>query len=103
MGMSDPVPTFAALAIFIRDRYPDFAYVHVIEPRIDGVTLREARVHESNNFLRDIWEPRPFISAGGYGRDDAIFAAQKKGDLVAFGRHFISNVRHLYVRCAGTN
>ena len=102
MGMPDPVPTFAALAMFIRDRYPDFAYIHVIEPRVDGVTLRQAGAHESNDFLREIWRPRPFISAGGYERDDAIFAA-KRGDLVAFGRYFISNVRRHYVRCTGAN
>lgn len=33
------------------------------------------------------------ISAGGYGRDEAIKAAESTGDLIAFGRLFISNVR----------
>ena len=31
MGMPDPIPTFAELVTHIRDSYPDFAYVHVLE------------------------------------------------------------------------
>ena len=33
------------------------------------------------------------ISAGGYKRDLAIRTADEKGDVIAFGRFFISNVR----------
>jgi NADPH2 dehydrogenase len=33
----------------------------------------------------------PFISAGAYRPDGAVEAADKHGDLVAFGRYFISN------------
>ncbi|KAI0826127.1 hypothetical protein BC629DRAFT_1586969 [Irpex lacteus] len=45
----------------------------------------------SNDFIRTIWKPRPFISAGGYSRELAIKAAEEKEDLVAFGRHYIPN------------
>lgn len=47
---------------------------------------------QSNDFIRDIWRPRPLISAGGYTRETAIDVAEKKGDLIAFGRSFIGNV-----------
>ncbi|EKM48553.1 uncharacterized protein PHACADRAFT_202675 [Phanerochaete carnosa HHB-10118-sp] len=46
---------------------------------------------ESNDFLREIWGERPFISAGGYNRELALEAAETKGDLIAVGRLFISN------------
>lgn len=49
---------------------------------------------QSNDFLREIWSPRPVITAGGYDRDLALEVAEAKGDLIAFGRPFISNVSH---------
>ena len=48
--------------------------------------------YQSNDFIREIWSPRPIISAGGYNRDRALEVAETKGDLIAFGRLFISNV-----------
>ena len=93
MGMSDPKPTFAALFTRIRDTHPDLAYLHVVEPRVNGYLHRDAQAHESNDFLREIWKPRPFMSAGGYDREHAIEAAESTGDLISFGRLFISNVR----------
>jgi NADPH2 dehydrogenase len=47
---------------------------------------------ESNDFLRAIWAGKPWISAGGFSRDDAIKQADEKGELVAFGWYFTSNV-----------
>jgi hypothetical protein len=47
---------------------------------------------KSNDFLRELWSPRPLISAGGYTRELAIATAETKGDLIACGRFFISNV-----------
>ena len=49
-------------------------------------------ISQDNDFLRDIWKPRPFISAGGYTRQLALEGAQTKNDLIAIGRLFISNV-----------
>lgn len=53
---------------------------------------------QSNDFIRAIWSPRPFISAGGFTRDLAIEAADTKGELIAFGRHFIANARNFSLR-----
>ncbi|KAH9062615.1 hypothetical protein EDB83DRAFT_2675366 [Lactarius deliciosus] len=91
MGMPDPIPTFAELVTRIRDSYPDFAYLHVIEitdlvPAPGGTVTRQ-----STKFLRDIWGSKPYIACGGYERDTAIELVEKEGGLVAFGRYFISN------------
>lgn len=66
---------------------------------------------QSNDFIRKIWLPRPLISAGRYTRESAIARAEETGELTAFGRLFISNVRpraraksdsaHLYHSLAG--
>ncbi|EIN05623.1 NADH:flavin oxidoreductase/NADH oxidase [Punctularia strigosozonata HHB-11173 SS5] len=94
MRMADPVPQFSQLTCAIRDLHPDMAYLHVVEPRTSGSDDCESHHHdESNDFARDIWRGngRALISAGGYNREKAIAVAEEKGDLVAFGRTFISN------------
>ncbi|KAJ7620249.1 hypothetical protein FB45DRAFT_929793 [Roridomyces roridus] len=98
MLMPDPKPTFTYLATQLAQRHPTLAYIHVVEPRVSGIETREV-VPEGwdNDFLREIWksgqqdvEERRYISAGGYTRAQAIGDADN-GDLVAFGRRFISN------------
>ncbi|KAH9003650.1 FMN-linked oxidoreductase [Lactarius hatsudake] len=87
MGMPDPIPTYTKLVTSIRDSYPDFAYLHVLEiTDIVGTVTRP-----STKFLRDIWGDRPYIANGAYERDTAIEVVEKEGGLVAFGRYFISN------------
>ncbi|KAK0499082.1 hypothetical protein EDD18DRAFT_1070338 [Armillaria luteobubalina] len=94
MGMKDPVPTFSYYVSQIKERHPDLAYIHLVEPRVTGITTRsldEIDARESNDFIRDIWAPRPLISAGAYTRKSAMETADTKGDIIAFGRYFISN------------
>ncbi|PBK85283.1 NADH:flavin oxidoreductase/NADH oxidase [Armillaria gallica] len=93
MGMKDPVPTFSYLVTKIGERHTDLAYLHVIEPRVNGTWARDGvpGAHESNDFIRELWAPRPLISAGGYTRESAMKVADEKGELIAFGRYFISN------------
>lgn len=100
MGMADPKPTFSYLVSQLRETYPRFAYLHVTEPRVAGSEDRKALQHESNDFLRAIWNAHgsadngsPYIAAGGFTLEEAVEYVQNKGGLVAFGRHFISNVR----------
>jgi NADPH2 dehydrogenase len=89
MRMADPVPQFTHFVRALTTAHPDLAYLHAIEPRIfDGVINGD----ESNGFLRSLWAPRPFISSGGYTRALALEAAEETGDLISFGRDFISNV-----------
>ncbi|KAG7445340.1 NADH:flavin oxidoreductase/NADH oxidase [Guyanagaster necrorhizus] len=94
MRMEDPVPTFSYYVSQIKQRHPDLAYIHLVEPRVSGITTRsleEMDACESNDFIRHIWAPRPLISAGAYTRESAMETADIKGDIIAFGRYFISN------------
>ncbi|EIW75445.1 FMN-linked oxidoreductase [Coniophora puteana RWD-64-598 SS2] len=90
MGMSDPVPTFTHLVAQLAAR--DIAYIHVIEPRAQGLEVIED-APGSNDFLRKIWGSRPYIAAGGFTRESGIKDAEEnlKSGLVAYGRLFISN------------
>ncbi|TCD61242.1 hypothetical protein EIP91_008709 [Steccherinum ochraceum] len=90
MRMPDPKPQFSHIVEKLAENHPDLAYVHVIEPRGNGGSERTPVVGESNDFIRDIWAPRPLLSAGGYDREGGMRAAEK-GDVAVYGRHFISN------------
>ncbi|KAF7340939.1 putative inactive dehydrogenase EasA [Mycena sanguinolenta] len=87
----DPRPTYTSLITELRDRFPDLAYLHVVEPRVDGSYTVDIKDGYSNDFIRKIWGERRLISAGGYTRESAIAAADERGDLVAFGRGYIAN------------
>jgi len=91
MRMKDPKPTFSYLVSRIAELYPDFGYIHVVEPLISGSLERDTQAQESNDFLRELWAPRPFINAGGYIRETALIGAERTGDLIAFGRPFLAN------------
>ncbi|KAJ7511718.1 hypothetical protein B0H11DRAFT_1952720 [Mycena galericulata] len=75
----------------LRDRYPELAYLHVLEPRADGGETVDVKAGYSNDFIRDVWGDRRLISAGGYTRETALSAAEGKGDLIAFGRPYVAN------------
>ncbi|KAK7693086.1 hypothetical protein QCA50_002651 [Cerrena zonata] len=90
MHHENPIPQYTYLVNKISESHPDLAYIHVTEPRIVGYEIRDPK-DMSNDFIRNIWSPRPLISAGGYTRDLAIEWANTKGDIIAFGRTFISN------------
>ncbi|PPQ78462.1 hypothetical protein CVT25_011857 [Psilocybe cyanescens] len=102
MGMKDPVPTFTYLINQIMQRHPDLSYIHSIEKRINPVEKGEpvASADEfavegtDNDFIRRLWssEGKRLITAGGYTRETGIRVAERKGDLIAYGRLFISNV-----------
>ncbi|KAF5372387.1 hypothetical protein D9615_009290 [Tricholomella constricta] len=98
MGMSDPKPTFGYVVGELRRRFPRLSYIHVVEPRVSGVTtLAHVPEGQSNDFIREIWgsgdgvHDRRLISAGGYNRNLGIAQADAKGDLIAYGRPFIAN------------
>ncbi|KAE9404773.1 NADH:flavin oxidoreductase/NADH oxidase [Gymnopus androsaceus JB14] len=96
MKMKDPKPTFKHLVQEIKKAHPTLSYIHFIEARVDGYGLRdEIPEYENNDFIREVWtqegNARWSISAGGHSRESAIKTAEKKGDLVAFGRPFIAN------------
>ena len=95
MRMEAPIPTFSYLATGVKELYPEFAYNHVVEARVDGLNdlaPEDIEEFETNDFIRKIWEPKPLISAGGYTRESGMETADEKGDLIAYGRRYISNV-----------
>lgn len=91
MGMKDPVPQYTHLITTLSEAHPSLAYIHVVEPRINGDVDREHAAHESNDFIRALWKGRPYVTAGGYMAQSAIAAAERGSELVAFGRYYISN------------
>ncbi|KAF7977824.1 hypothetical protein HWV62_2557 [Athelia sp. TMB] len=94
MGMAHPEPQFTHLVSSIRSLYPDFAYLHVVEPRVDGwadrATIPTSQAKERDTIYA-LWSPKPLVSAGGHDRATGLEAAQRSGVLVAYGRLFISN------------
>lgn len=98
--MDDPIPQFTHFVTTLKEQFPDLAYIHVIEPRVAGDRdhdVRSQKNHAANDFLREIWAPNPYITAGGYNRENAISQADdRENELVAFGRIFIANVSLLY-------
>ncbi|KAG6839116.1 hypothetical protein C0991_005689 [Blastosporella zonata] len=91
MRMEDPKPQFSHLVTSLRNTHPSLAYIHVVEGRINGSMDRIQQTHESNDFLREIWGERPYISAGGHTEETAVKAAERGNELVAFGRYYTSN------------
>lgn len=86
--MPDPIPTFSHVI-------SSLAYFHLVEPRTSGGDCELAptiSVPQSNDALRGLWALRPLVRAGGFIRETALQAAAS-GDVVAFGRLYVSNVR----------
>ncbi|KAJ6513171.1 NADH:flavin oxidoreductase/NADH oxidase [Mycena sanguinolenta] len=89
IGMADPKPTYSYLVREIRDRHPDFGYIHLIE----DYDVPEGSQPASVDYIRKIWGKRALISAGGYSddQDRGFRVAEEKGDLIAYSRAFIAN------------
>ena len=86
---SDPQATFGYLAKEL-NRF-GLAYLHVVEPRIKGTEDVNDSKPVAVTYLRKIFTG-PIIAAGGFDRAGAdVILASGDADLVAFGRHFISN------------
>jgi 2,4-dienoyl-CoA reductase-like NADH-dependent reductase (Old Yellow Enzyme family) len=99
MKEENPIPGFSYLVTELAKRFPNLAYLHIVEPRADelAMDMPEDKRHDatkamSNDFIREIWGNKTLISAGGYERDSAIKTAEEKGDVIGFSRHYIANV-----------
>ncbi|KZO98344.1 putative NADPH2 dehydrogenase chain OYE2 [Calocera viscosa TUFC12733] len=93
MRMADPIPTFSYLAEQLKTRFPDFAYLHVVEPepRVQSNADFTEPVNESNDFLRKIWAPKVLLSCGGFNDQLTKDVVPRWGDVIVYGRYFISN------------
>ncbi len=90
MSDSNPPATFGYVATQL-DRL-GIAYLHVVEPRIKGTEeISHGQAPIAAQHLRPKFS-RTLIAAGGFAPDSAeAIVAAGDADLVAFGRHFISN------------
>jgi N-ethylmaleimide reductase len=91
-GMSDSDPQ--ALFAYVAEALNRFglAYLHIVEPRVRGnVVFAEGQAPVAAQHLRQIFKGT-IVAAGGFEPDSAAdIVAKGDADLVAFGRHFISN------------
>ncbi|KAK1234324.1 hypothetical protein PQX77_002463 [Marasmius sp. AFHP31] len=96
------MPIYEHLVRELKKAHPTLAYIHAVEPRVDGVeTVEEPIADRSNDFIREIWmagpggnedvDGRRWITAGAHDSISGTTFADKQGDLVAYGRWFISN------------
>ncbi|BEJ15972.1 hypothetical protein CspHIS471_0505770 [Cutaneotrichosporon sp. HIS471] len=97
-GMRETVPldTFIPWTKAIVAAQPHLAYIHAVTPRTYGTADLPANMIIETDDLQPIRELAnkahiPFISAGAYKPAGAVETADKYGDLIAFGRYFISN------------
>ena len=90
MGDGDPLALFDYVAGEL-NRF-GLAYLHVIEPRVKGnVVVAEGQAPIAAEHLRTVFKG-PIMAAGGFEPSTAkAVVAKGDADLVAFGRHFISN------------
>ncbi|WVR05326.1 hypothetical protein IAU60_002340 [Kwoniella sp. DSM 27419] len=98
MREDKPLDTFVPWVQTIVDAQPHIAYVHAVEARATGNTdmpLDQQKKEDTLEPIRDILTKAGvrFIVAGGYGREPHLAKehCQNYDDLIAFGRHFISN------------
>ncbi|OJT04885.1 hypothetical protein TRAPUB_4357 [Trametes pubescens] len=94
VAVADQVPTFSHFVTRLAEEHPDLAYIHIVQPGLSGTDDKDVEEGETNEFIRKIWLPRRLISAGRYTRETAIERAEETGELIAFGRRFLANVRH---------
>ncbi|VDB88740.1 unnamed protein product [Peniophora sp. CBMAI 1063] len=92
MRMPDPIPTFNALVQRLADTQPALAYLHIVEPRVNGEADATDVGEDNNDVLKKIWSPRPLVVAGGFSLETALQVSERQENvLVAMGRYFISN------------
>jgi N-ethylmaleimide reductase len=90
MSDSDPQALFNYVAGQL-NRF-GLAYLHIIEPRVKGnVVVAEGQAPIAAESLRKVFKGT-IMAAGGFEADTANAVVEKgSADLVAFGRHFVSN------------
>ncbi|WOO85313.1 Flavin oxidoreductase hxnT [Vanrija pseudolonga] len=96
-GDFNPLDTFIPWFKAIVAAQPKLAYVHAMAPRVSGADDQDKSLvdkrGDSLDPLREIVQGAgiAFISAGGSTPASALAEAEKDGNLVAFGRHFLAN------------
>lgn len=92
MDAANTAETFSYMTSELKARHPQLAYLHLVEPRADGVKDVTPGHGESLDALAKLWAPKPLLVAGGHKREDAVASAEKYENSVAvYGRYFIAN------------
>ena len=104
-----PLDTYVPFLQKVLEKHPRFAYIHAVESRIASsidrdvydktetldplreVVTKHVRSRNEHEGQGDNGSGTKFIAAGGYTPEAALEASDRHGDLVAFGRYFISN------------
>lgn len=50
MRMKDPIPTFSYIVEKIKEKHPNLAFVHLIEPRVSATDDRDCPENEVKSF-----------------------------------------------------
>lgn len=93
--MKDAEAQFSHFVSTLKTQHPNLAFLHLVEPRILNIFDEPGESDVTNDYVRDIWSPKPLISSGGFTPESAREQADKAGNLVAIGRYFISNVSNI--------
>lgn len=94
MKMADPKPQFQYLVRELKKH--NLAFIHLVEPRVNGNELREDVGDESISDLVDIWANQsPVLLAGGFTPEKAVKSVEEeypdKDIIIVIGRYFIAN------------
>jgi N-ethylmaleimide reductase len=91
-GMSDSNPEALFDHVAEQLNQFDLAYLHVVEPRVKGnIVIHEGQKPVAAERLRKIFKGK-IMAAGGFEPESAEQILEAgDADLVAFGRHFVSN------------
>jgi len=76
----------------LKERYPELAYLHTTGA--DATPNDDPANPPNHDFARDIWRrdgKGVFLTTDGYERDSALRVAEENGDVIGFGKYFISN------------
>ncbi|KAI0820031.1 NADH:flavin oxidoreductase/NADH oxidase [Trametes gibbosa] len=89
MREANPVPTFTYLVEQYKQKLPNLAYIHVVSA--GGPGCKGPEDEADTYFIHKVWAPRPTITTGGYDRESGLKVAEETGQIVGFGRAFLSN------------
>lgn len=97
MKQEDPLPQFSHIISSLADSFPNLSYIHLVEPRVNGIFDKVCPEGESLDFARQIWKKtgKPLFVAGGYTPENALEHMAVPGhenDVCVFGRWYIANV-----------
>ncbi|GKU21304.1 unnamed protein product [Fusarium langsethiae] len=96
MREADPLSVFVPWTKAIINAQPSLAFIHAVEPRIEGGSDSPDSTPKTDDTLTPIREVVSnsnvkFIIAGGFTPETAVKHASQTDDLVGFGRYFIPN------------